>query len=148
MTATDDRIDATELSGTIGLNYKPSESWLVYGSVGKGFKSGGFFGGITFSNAELAPFDPEELIAYESGFKARLAGDTLQLSGAVFYYDYQDIQTFVQVSTGGISVLKLDNVDEAKVYGRRLRSGVAADPRSGAARRSRVCPHGARRLRL
>jgi iron complex outermembrane recepter protein len=117
LTATDDRIDATELSGTIGLNYKPSESWLVYGSVGKGFKSGGFFGGITFSNAELAPFDPEKLIAYESGFKARLAGDTLQVSGAAFYYDYQDIQTFVQVSTGGISVLKLDNVHDAEVYG-------------------------------
>jgi iron complex outermembrane receptor protein len=117
LTSTDDRIEETELSGTIGLNYKPSESWLVYGSVGKGFKSGGYFGGITFSNAELAPFDPEKLIAYESGFKARLAGDTLQLSGAAFYYDYQDIQTFVQVSTGGISVLKLDNVDEAEVYG-------------------------------
>jgi iron complex outermembrane recepter protein len=117
LTSTDDRIKATELSGTIGLNYKPSESWLVYGSVGKGFKSGGFFGGITFSDAELAPFDPEKLIAYESGFKARFAGDTLQLSGAAFYYDYQDIQTFVQVSTGGISVLKLDNVDEAEVYG-------------------------------
>lgn len=117
LTSTDDRIDETELSGTLGLNYKPSESWLVYGSVGRGFKSGGFFGGITFSNAELAPFDSEKLTAYESGFKARLAGDTLQLSGALFYYDYQDIQTFVQVSTGGITVLKLDNVDKAEVRG-------------------------------
>jgi iron complex outermembrane receptor protein len=117
LTSTDHRIDESELSGTVGLNYKPGESWLIYGSVGRGFKSGGFFGGITFSDAELAPFDSEKLTAYESGFKARLAGDTVQLSAAAFYYDYQDIQTFVQVSTGGISVLKLDNVDQADVYG-------------------------------
>ena len=117
LTATDERIDDTDLSGTIGLNYKPVDDWLIYGSVGKGFKSGGFFGGITFSNAELAPFDAEKLIAYEAGFKGKLAANTVQLSGAAFYYDYQDIQTFIQVSTGGLSVLKLGNVDKAKVQG-------------------------------
>ena len=117
LTSTDERIDETDLSGTIGLNYKPSENWLVYGSVGKGFKSGGFFGGITFSNAELAPFDAEKLIAYEAGFKGGSPANTLQLSGAAFYYDYQDIQTFIQVSTGGLTVLKLGNVDKAEVQG-------------------------------
>ncbi len=117
LTAADDSIDDTDVSGTIGLNYKPVDDWLFYGSVGKGFKSGGFFGGITFSTAELAPFEAEKLIAYEAGFKGRLAANTVQLSGAAFYYDYQDIQTFIQVSTGGLSVLKLGNVDKAKVQG-------------------------------
>ncbi len=117
LTATDASIDDTDLSGTVGLNYKPAEDWLLYGTVGKGFKSGGFFGGVTFSNAELAPFASEQLIAYETGFKGKLAGDTLQLGGAVFYYDYQDIQTFIQVALGGLSVLKLGNVDTAEVRG-------------------------------
>lgn len=120
LTQTNDRIDDTDLSGTIGLNYKPSADWLLYGSVGKGFKSGGFFGGITFSNAELAPFAAEKLIAYEAGFKGKLAGNTLQLSGAVFYYDYKDIQTFIQFAQGGLTVLKLGNVDTAKVRGADL----------------------------
>jgi iron complex outermembrane receptor protein len=117
LTSTDARISDTDLSGKIGLDYKPGDDWLLYGSVSKGVKSGGFFGGITFTDAALAPFDPEELIAYEVGFKGRLADDTLQLNGAVFYYDYQDIQTFIQVSSNGLTVLKLDNVDSAKIRG-------------------------------
>ena len=117
LTSTDARISDTDLSGKIGLDYKPSDDWLLYGSVSKGVKSGGFFGGITFTDAALAPFAPEELIAYETGFKGRLVDDTLQLNGAVFYYDYQDIQTFIQVSSNGLTVLKLDNVDSAKIRG-------------------------------
>ncbi len=117
LTATDTSIDETDLSGKIGLNYKPSDDWLLYGSVGKGFKSGGFFGGITFSDAELEPFDPEELIAYEIGFRVQQADGKVRVDGAAFYYDYRDIQTFIQVSVGGLSVLRLDNVDSAEVIG-------------------------------
>jgi len=117
LTATDTSIDESDLSGKIGLNYKPSDDWLFYGSVGKGFKSGGFFGGITFSDAELEPFEPEELIAYEIGFRGQLADGKVRVDGAAFYYDYRDIQTFIQVSVGGLTVLRLDNVDSAEVLG-------------------------------
>jgi iron complex outermembrane receptor protein len=40
------------------------------------------------------PYDEEVLDAYEVGFKSDLAEGLLRLNGAMFYYDYSDLQTF------------------------------------------------------
>ncbi|HZX22921.1 MAG TPA: TonB-dependent receptor [Woeseiaceae bacterium] len=114
----DDEIDDTEPSWRLGLNYHASDDVLAYASVARGFKSGGFFGGgFVTSDAALEPFDSETLTAWEVGFKSQMLGDTLRLNGAAFYYDYEDVQTFTQVPAGGLTVLKLSNVDEAEILG-------------------------------
>ncbi len=104
-------------SGKVGLNYKPTDDFLVYASLSKGFKSGGFNGALVFSEPELEPFKPETLIAYEVGFKASLLDRRLTLNGAAFYYDYKDIQLYTFESAGGIPVQVLTNAGSAEVYG-------------------------------
>jgi len=39
-------------------------------------------------------YDPEELIAYEIGYKSQLFDDTLQLNASAYIYDYSSIHTF------------------------------------------------------
>lgn len=70
----------------------------------RGSKSGGF----TFSTGtpfdpnqvtflEGIVFEPETLNAYEIGMKSSLAGGTMMLNLAAFYYDYEDYQAFAQL---------------------------------------------------
>ena len=105
--------------GKLGLNFRPSEDVLLYGSVSRGFKGGTF----NFAAAALFPgppvivapppgaaafqegVDPEELTTYEIGFKSELAGGTLQLNGAAFYNDYKDQQVF-GFNADGVLVLR------------------------------------------
>ena len=115
-TEVDDSIDESNTSFRVALEFRPNDDLLTYGSVTTGFKSGGYFGDFTFDNSELAPFDSEQVTAYEIGVKATLAGGLAQLNGAVFYYDYEDIQTFVPSALG----FRLDNLEEAEIMGAEI----------------------------
>jgi iron complex outermembrane receptor protein len=100
----------------VALEFRPTDDILTYGSVTSGFKSGGFFGDFTFDQIELEPFDSETVTAYELGAKATLSEGNVQLNGAVFYYDYEDIQTVVPAGVA----FKLDNLDGADIYGAEI----------------------------
>ena len=115
LTFVDDTIEDRNWSWRAGLEYQPEQAELLYATISRGTKSGGFFSGISTTNLQLAPFEPEELTAYEVGFK-RSSGSTY-LNVAAFYYDYSDIQTFIAVDIGPFIIQKLGNVDEATVYG-------------------------------
>jgi len=103
-------------SWRLGLNWHPTDDTLLYGSISRGQKSGGFFSGITLANAQLAPYRPEQLTAYEIGVKWRPSRQ-LRAEAAAFYYDYSDLQTFIRVDLGPISVQALGNVPEAHIEG-------------------------------
>ena len=110
-----------KISWKLGVEHETENDTLFYASVSEGFKSGGFFGGTFTTNpGQYDPYDPETLLAYEVGFKSRLLDNTLQLNGAAFFYDYSDIQIFVQESIGTVIFSKLDNVEEAEVMGIEL----------------------------
>ncbi|MEQ9394055.1 MAG: TonB-dependent receptor, partial [Haliea sp.] len=114
----EETISETEPSARVALNYYLAEEILLYASAAQGFKSGGFFGGGFVTNStQLESFEPETLVAWEAGIKSRWLENTLQVNAAAFYYDYSDVQTFTQVSTGQLSVLKLSNVDSADIQG-------------------------------
>ena len=115
LTFVDDTIEDRNWSWRAGLEYQPEQAELLYATISRGTKSGGFFSGISTTNLQLAPFAPEELTAYEVGFK-RGAGNAY-VNAAVFYYDYSDIQTFIAVDIGPFIIQRLGNVDEARVYG-------------------------------
>lgn len=100
-----------------GLNFKPSDDTLIYGTVARGTKSGGFFNGISTNSFALAPYRPEELTDYEAGVKTRLLDRTLQLDASVFWYDYKDLQTQTFTNVGAVSLIKLGNVGKATVKG-------------------------------
>ena len=59
-------------------------------SATSGHRSGGY--NLVFFSA-TPTYDPEELIAYELGYKTQFLDDTLQLNGSFYYYDYENIHT-------------------------------------------------------
>lgn len=117
MASVDETISDTNWSWKLGLNWKPDPLTLVYASVSQGVKSGGFFSGVATNSGQLQPYDPETLIAWETGVKQRLPGAGLSWSGSLFYYDYSDVQTFIRDTSGGLPIQRLGNVDEATIYG-------------------------------
>ncbi|MGE0829495.1 MAG: TonB-dependent receptor [Hyphomonadaceae bacterium] len=76
----------------VGLDWRPADGTLIYANVSRGFKGGALptLGGV--SQGQFQSARQEEIIAYETGVKARLFDRTLQLNGAIFYYDYKDKQ--------------------------------------------------------
>ena len=114
----DDKIDDQNWSWKLGMNWTPVDDSLVYATISQGTKSGGFFSGVATTSAQLQPYEPETLIAYEVGAKKRAGA--YDISGAVFYYDYQDVQTFIRDESGGLPIQRLGNVNEATILGADL----------------------------
>lgn len=91
-TALFDKLNENNVSWNIGLNYKPQDSSLLYVRVSRGYKSGSFPTANVASYTGYAPVKQESVTAYEAGFKTRLLDRRVDLTGAVFYYDYTDKQ--------------------------------------------------------
>lgn len=104
-------------SGRAVLQYKPSDSVMIYGGVTRGTKSGGFnSGGAEFYPAAAVAFRPEVLTNYEIGFKGSTPDRTLSVDASVFYYDYKDYQSFAASTDGGLRILNVN----ARVKGAEL----------------------------
>jgi iron complex outermembrane receptor protein len=113
-----DDVDFKEWSAKAGLDYKPFEELLLFLSVSRGFKSGGFSGAFAFDASELPSFDPETIWAYEVGAKWELFDRRVRLNGSFFYYDYNDLQIFTTVNIApSVIITILDNAGTAKIYG-------------------------------
>lgn len=61
---------------------------MAYAGYNRGFKSGNY----NLIPATTASYNPEILDAFEAGFKSTLAGGRIRFNGAVFYYEYDDLQ--------------------------------------------------------
>jgi len=96
-TYTSDRSD-TEFAARVQLDWLVSDDTLMYFSWNRGVKGGGY-------NAPIFPlavpydddsmsFDPEQLDAFEVGFKMTMMDGRARLNGAAYYYDYKDHQAF------------------------------------------------------
>lgn len=108
----------TPLTGKAALEFKPSDNLLIYGSVSRGAKSGGFTTYNTGDRSGIEPFDPEILWAYEVGFKAD-PSRAVQVNGAAYYYDYNGQQVLSAVCGANGPVGRFTNAD-SKIYGAEL----------------------------
>lgn len=108
----DSSISDKNWSWKAGLNWKPTGRQLVFANVSKGVKSGGYFAGVTNDQNQLEPYAPEELTAYEVGYKL---GGTLAVNTSAFFYDYRDKQTFMRAN--GAAAQYIGNVAEAETKG-------------------------------
>ena len=110
-------IDDTDISGLLGIEYRPNGDSLIYASFSKGYRSGGFPGGFTTSITQLEPFDAENVFAYEAGMKLTLLDNTVQLNTAAYYYDWRDMQTQFTEARDGLIGLFLTNAGDADIMG-------------------------------
>lgn len=96
--------DWSETTGKIGIDADLSDTMLLYGSVSRGYRAGGFDAGACFDE-----FDPETLTAYEVGLKMD-PSDTLRVNLSAFVYDYEDYQARLFTTTG-TTVLNASGAD-------------------------------------
>jgi len=76
------------LTPRVVLDYRASDSTLLYASATRGFRSGGF----SLLDNPLNSFDEEYVWSYEIGAKLRLVDNRFELNTAAFLYDYTDQQ--------------------------------------------------------
>ena len=114
------------IGANLQLNYKPSDDLLVYTSYRRGAKSGGFITGNVagFPTTLSREYGEETNNAYELGFKSTLADRRVRLNGAVFYYDYQNMQ-----QTSLINITNVITNNDTKVWGGELE--LQAQPTDG-----------------
>jgi iron complex outermembrane receptor protein len=78
----------TKPTWRVALDHKFTDTILGYVSYNRGFKSGGY----SLSLPTSAPFQTEELDAYELGVKTNLFDRRVRLNASGFYYNYNNIQ--------------------------------------------------------
>lgn len=130
--------DWDELQPKASLSWQATDRLNLFGSIGVGFKSGGFnnFGSQatvntfintiptiadgTFSRVGIFDqYDEETSTAVEAGFRTSI-GDTIQLDGAAYYIDVDDMQ-FFEFFVGQFGLLRVvSNMDEVEIKGIEL----------------------------
>jgi len=86
-------IDYNDVAARLQLDYRMSDSTLLFASYNRGIKGGNF---AAAANIQLdrVKHKEEVLNAYEAGFKTEFSEGRARLNGTVFYYDYEDYQAF------------------------------------------------------
>ena len=93
----------------IGLDFTPSDDLLLYATIQRGFKSGGY----NIGSSQLDPFEPEKIWSYELGLKGTFLDGALDIASAAFLYDYTNLQAQDSVANQPI----IRNVGAAQVLG-------------------------------
>lgn len=100
------------------LEYQLNETTLLYGSLARGFKGGGF----TTFNAGGPPteFDPEFVQTFEVGAKYLSPDNRFFLGAAAFYNNWDDLQVFYLTTVNGVTQRLVSNAEAARSYGFEL----------------------------
>jgi iron complex outermembrane recepter protein len=103
-------------SPKVGLEFKPTEDVMIYGSFSQGYKTGGWTTRLTAPQPAGTPapsFGPEKATTWELGVKSEFADHKAQLNLSSFYTKYKGIQLNFQVGTSPT----LQNAGTAEIYG-------------------------------
>ncbi len=88
--------DAQRLTGRANVSYHFTREIMGYAQYSRGYRSGSFNGLAYQGTNQVYYINPEQVDAYEAGFKTRLFDRRVQLNVAGFYYNYKN-QQFTQV---------------------------------------------------
>lgn len=96
--------DAFSPSMTVSYEPRSLPDTLYYGSISRGFRSGGYNSLQSFVDDAFAP---EFLTAYQVGVKSKFLESKIQLDTSVFYYDHSDlqVQTLIPQGIGGVRLV-------------------------------------------
>jgi iron complex outermembrane receptor protein len=88
-----DEVDYGDWAGRLQLDWRMNDYTLAYVSYNRGIKGGNFApsANVTLENIR---HDEEKLHAFELGLKTEFMDGKARFNGAIFYYDYEDYQSF------------------------------------------------------
>lgn len=101
----------------VGLEWDVADATLAYLNVSTGYKAGGF--NITSNGA---PYDEENVLAYEIGLKSRPTGRRAQINVDTFYYQYEDMQLTTLTTINNAPGQFTTNAAESTIYGLEVES--------------------------
>lgn len=105
-----------DFSPGLTLKWSPNRDAMVYGTVRKGFKGGGFDAQANLSQADIVDnfqYGAEQVIAFELGAKLTLADGAIRLNAALFRSDFEDLQVSVVDNTSATTGLVFTRVGNA-----------------------------------
>ena len=103
----------------LNLSYQWTPDFMTYASYQRGFRGGGFNPRPTNLQTQ-ASFGPEDLDAFELGFKSELFNRRLRINGDVFFMIYKDLQLNTTFDTNpGVTTI-IQNAGKAHVPGIEL----------------------------
>src|SRR5690606_33703205 len=109
-------LDYDDTSFMFSATWNVTDDLTLYGRYAEGYRGGGY-DGQTSTNATFdQPYETEELTAYELGFKSHWLDSRVQLNGAFFLSDYDNLQ--LTVYTDGVS--SIENAGKAEIRGMEL----------------------------
>ena len=107
----------TAVSPSISLAWLFTERQRVYASVARGFKAGDFNNVMVEESLVKHAVDPEYTTTYEVGYKGKLLDNRLELSAALFYVDWDNMQVDIESPTGVFSNYQKMNAGRAHSSG-------------------------------
>ena len=117
---TDKQASWDSITPKFAIEYMTQGGTLLYAKATKGFKSG-----VINIGSINSVIDPEFVWSYEAGFRGETADRTFGFAGAVFYYDYSDLQVgFVNAN----SIVETINAASARNYGIELEGTLRPAP--------------------
>ena len=102
----------SNVSPQLTIEYAPSEDLFFFGTLSRGFKSGGYSEQPTTLVAAETATDQELATNFEIGAKTQWFDDRLIFNAALFYIDYEDLQVSQLVpdpnnpASPGVTVLR------------------------------------------
>lgn len=96
------------------IEFKPNRDILLYASYRRGFKSGGFQSLPASAALASNVYDPEQVEAFEAGFKSQLLDRRLTFNLALFQSNITD-QQILRVPSAGVTIV--DNAGRTRARG-------------------------------
>ena len=116
------RKEFSNFAPKVGVQLRPNDDVMVYGSYSEGYKTGGWTTRLTNPQGNVAPdFDEEIAETFEIGVKSTLLDRRLQLNIAGFTTNYKNVQLNQQVGTSPT----IDNAGTARIKGVEVEAVIA-----------------------
>lgn len=116
------KINSDAVSWKGGLEFDVTADSMLFLTVSRGFKGGGFFQDPTGQlDTDNITFEPEQLTAWELGSRNRFLNNSLQVNLGAFYWEYEDQQVqFLGNNTLGLPAFLTANAGNSTIYGAEL----------------------------
>lgn len=111
-----DRSEESAVTGKVALNWTLDENNFLYGFVAKGYKAGGL-NGPNLAFVAPKPFDGEDVIDFEAGWKSTLMDGRLRTQLGGYYNIYRNFQIGIGDPTTPAINSILNVTDDTIIYG-------------------------------